>query len=63
MLGMWPVYQTDDLGRRVVAIYQDPSAAEILQDLIDNQGYRVEPMIPHSPSLNRLRKIFGGSYE
>lgn len=63
ILGMWPVYQADDLGQRVVAIYQDPSSAEILQNLINNQGYRVEPMITHAPSPNRLRKIFGGSYE
>jgi hypothetical protein len=62
ILGMWPVYQSDDIGRRVVAIYQDPSSAEILQSLIDKQEYRVEPILPHSPSCNRLQKIFGGSH-
>ena len=62
MLDMWPVYQSDDIGRRVVAIYQDPSSAATLQSLIDKQGYRVEPILPHSPSCNRLQKIFGGSH-
>lgn len=60
ILGMWPVYQSDDIGRRVVAIYQDPSSAEILQSLIDKQGYRIEPILSHSLSCNRLQKIFGG---
>ena len=61
MIGMWPVYQTDDLGRRVVAIYQDPSAAEMLQELIDHRGYKMEPNIQRAPSTNLLRKIFNGT--
>ena len=60
MMHMWPVYQKDDIGRRVVAIYDNPASAQQLQDLIDRHGYTVEPMIQHAPSLNRLRKIFGG---
>ena len=60
ILHMWPVYQQDDIGRRVVAIYEDPSSAQRLQDMIDHHGYRVEPIIQAAPPRNRLRKIFGG---
>ena len=60
ILDMWPVYQQDDIGRRVVAIYDNPSSARLLQDMIDRHGYCVEPIIQAAPPRGRLRKIFGG---
>ena len=61
ILEMWPVYQRDDIGERVVAIYRDRGQAMWLQEMLDQHHMHTVPKpqatIPKKLDLKeRLKK-------